>query len=761
MPIVFGDKLVSTLADGKLIDASAIDGQIDGDQLKDGTVGETQLAANSVTSQAVKDGTLQPADLHADTGVASTTTFYRGDGAWAEPPGGGGSAFTPTKENIYPAVKDIVAATGAGLTVDDSDADSTVTLSIPENGVTEAQLANDAKLTQANIFAAVDAILQTPTSTSTIEGLTIANGDDPDTVELSISRDIIGEDWGNLPVGFRFAEGRMVPRSGQYYICIEAHQKGSTGPDNDTTHWEAVTSWTGAYSGTRWYHSGHVALLSNGGLAIAKKDVSPNTTEPAATNDTWWVSNTPIKATEIYPALKTILAAVSGVGIRVDDTGETLTFTITEVDAAQLYEGTKTVIKSGNNVNIVPNDTKNELVVNVRLPDTAAPRVYALDSRDVRTVQPPYSYNFITEGFTCDPDVERREPGPVSIHDIDNDRPGFARDDRPTFARNNANGKQFTNQTAGTTDRVISVSTEVTLANERQYSSAETLTMRVYTFGYLKPNNTPQHPENYLTFTKTFNFQGGFQDAFHYDFDLTFRLNPRSGEHDSWRVTWEWQTGSGEVVAGIVDAVKYTLTLPALGEIPTQEWTHHSRQLIPTTLDDWIPPELKPELNAAAMIMTWAVGTPNNTGKNAPNESDKADVTDPVVAFANNVIDKPFLRAEQDLSRVKLHFAGGATAGGGDVYLCTRIQGFPAQILANTNVDSAWTLDYTAQGVMADQDFYLIDPTGSGVGSPTASWDANPRRTEDQQRDRRYLPHGAPRRWHQLHTRDHAHIHYR
>ena len=412
---------------------------------------------------------------------------------------------------------------------------------------------------------------------------------------------------------------------------------------------------------------------------------------------------------------QTVVVAAGGAGFGLSDGGNT---------QANVYPPAKQILKAGANMEVIPSDAKNELVVAARLPDFAAPRVYALDSRDVRTVQPPYSYDFITEGFTCQPSVQRKEPGAVSFHGRDDDRPGFQRDTRPTYARNNSNGKDFTLQTAGTTTRSISVSAAVTLANERQYSSAETLTMRVYTFGYLKPDSSK--PEHYLAHTKVFHFTGGYQDDFHYDFALSYRQKPRSGEHDSWVVEWEWDTASGEVVAGIVDAVTYTLTLPALGSIPKQGWTHHQSRLMPDTFDPWIPKELKPRLNAAAAVATWAVGSPNNTGKNAPNESDKADVTDPLFAFGGSTVDKPFLRAEQDLSRVKLHFAGAAVAGGGDVYLCTRIQGFGADILANTSVEGAWTLDYTAQGVMSLQDFYLVDASGSGLGAPTASWDANP-----------------------------------
>ena len=379
------------------------------------------------------------------------------------------------------------------------------------------------------------------------------------------------------------------------------------------------------------------------------------------------------------------------------------------------YPAVKGMPKAGNNVKITFNETEKNWVTDVRLPDEAAPRVYALDSRDVRAVSPPYSYAITSEGFTLQPGSRFMEPGPVSFNGYSASHPGFARD--TTNSSNNFNGVEFTLMNAGTTQRTLAMSTEITLANERQYSSDETLTMRVFVAGYFK---TKAAADGQVIYTKTFNFTGGYQDAFHFDWELTLSQAGRAGEHDWWRTDYEWTTGSGEVVQGQIQACKHTTSLPALGSIPKQSFTHRGTQDL-DELRDWIPKELLPQISSVSRIATFTVKAPDNTGTNAPHESDKADVLLPVADSTT-----PFLRASQDLSRLKLHFEGAAQVGAGDVYLCTRIQGFPPTVLGNTSAAAAWSLDYTAQGVMALEDYYLIDPKGSGMGAPTATWDANP-----------------------------------
>ena len=426
-------------------------------------------------------------------------------------------------------------------------------------------------------------------------------------------------------------------------------------------------------------------------------------------------SFTPSQA-KLYPYIAPMMKdGTTGITYTDDDAAGTIT-PVLALTKERLYTDTKGIDKAGNNVEIVESDTNSQRVWNVRLPDYAAPRIYALDSRDVRTVKPPYSYSITSEGFTLTPGSRFMEPGPVSTHGYDASHPGFARD--TTNSSNNYNGTEFSLANAGTLTRKFAMSTEITLANERQYSSAETLTMRVFVGGYFK---TKPAPDGQVIYTKTWQFSGGYQDAFHFDWELTLSQRGRGRrEHDWWRCDYEWVTASGEVVRGQIQAAKHTPSLPALGSIPKQSFTHRGTQDL-DEIRDWIPAELMPQISSVSRIATFNIGDPDTTGTNAPNESDKSDVLLPTVDSTT-----PFLRAAQDLSRLKLNIAGNAQVGAGDVYLCSRIQGFPPVVLANTAASSAWTMDYTEQGVMSLQDYYVIDVKGAGMGSPTAMWDANP-----------------------------------
>ncbi|WP_420431246.1 hypothetical protein [Candidatus Poriferisocius sp.] len=635
-----------------------------------------------------------------------------------------------TQEEVYRENKKILKTTDDTVTITPDDSGSTLTLK--------------AEPTQAQIYDLAKAIF-TPANNDVI----FTDDDTEHTTTIGIIREIVETDWVNLPVGFGFRVGTIVPRSRLWYICYVATQKGGTGPDNDPDHFEVITTWAGNYSDSRYYLTGTQTLYKNR-IATALEAIGPSDVAPDADGSKWHLDGEEISKAAVYAQNKTIIKHGGGIVVAPDDDDETLTISA-DLDPEHIYDEIASIVeagtgiavtpdasrekvniaanptkateypvvkqmpKAGNNVKITFDDTSKEWVTDVRLPDEAAPRVYALDSRDVRQVLPPYSYSITSEGFNLTPGTRFMEPGPVSYNGYDGSRPGFERD--TTNSSNNYNGQRFTNKKAGTTTRTLHVASEITLANERQYSSAETLTMRVYVGGYFKNGNAA---DGQVIYTKVWNFTGGYQDAFHYDFDLTLSQRGRSGEHDWWRCDYLWTTGSGEVVAGQIQAAKHTVSLPALGSVPTQDFTHNTTNDL-DEIQDWIPRELKPQISSVSRVMTWTVKAPDTTGTNAPNESDKSDVLLPTVDSST-----PFLRAAQDLSRLKLQFTGGADADGGDVYLCTRIQGFPPTVLANTSVSSAWTIDFTAQGVMALQDYYLIDPTGNGIAAQAASWNANP-----------------------------------
>ena len=90
--------------------------------LKDNVVTRSAIAPNAVTATEVADGSLSPAKL-TTTGTASGTTFLRGDGTWATPPGAGGGISNvvddPTPQlggNLDLNGRTIGASTDADLT---------------------------------------------------------------------------------------------------------------------------------------------------------------------------------------------------------------------------------------------------------------------------------------------------------------------------------------------------------------------------------------------------------------------------------------------------------------------------------------------------------------------------------------------------------------------------------------------------------------------------------------------------------------------
>ena len=113
-PVVsLNDGGISTakIADAAVTGAKIAAGAVDYDQLANngviqsklgsGAVSTAKLEANAVTTEKIADDAIttakiadnnvEPDKLKASSGTASSSTFYRGDGAWAEPSGGGGS----------------------------------------------------------------------------------------------------------------------------------------------------------------------------------------------------------------------------------------------------------------------------------------------------------------------------------------------------------------------------------------------------------------------------------------------------------------------------------------------------------------------------------------------------------------------------------------------------------------------------------------------------------------------------------------------
>ena len=429
-----------------------------------------------------------------------------------------------------------------------------------------------------------------------------------------------------------------------------------------------------------------------------------------------------------------------GVTYERDVTHSTLTpkLTVTQQNA---YAALKAAIVAGDNVAVTPQDSKQLIVVSADEPDPAAPRLYAIDSRDLRNVQPPYATDRISTGFVLTSGAgEHRLHEAYSTHNYDPTRPGYVVDD--TNGRRNSNGIWFGNNNAGTTVRANPVSLEITPANERGYGSHETLTVNVYVWGYLKDGN---HADGYKQYTRTFHFVGGYQDPWTWEIPFFYSNNPRAGEHDSYAIGFSHDSGSSEVTGLTIDAVKETAYLPALGSVPTQDFTAGTptpvnvqvttaktrrrwlrlfglRQQVGAIAAELIPAAIAGQITSDSVALTWAVKAPNTTGKNAPDESDKSDVT----LEGSNAL----MRAAQDLSRLKIEAKSttAPTGSGKDIYLCAKAAGLPAQVLATTKTGSGWSIDWTGIA-LGSQDYYVIVPAGgtaASLGTPVASWNANP-----------------------------------
>jgi len=91
---------------GQLLQATDLpDNSVDSDQYVDGSIDTAHMAASQITNALMADDAIGVAELSA-TGTASSSTFLRGDNAWAAPAGGPSQAVqsaieAETNEDTY------------------------------------------------------------------------------------------------------------------------------------------------------------------------------------------------------------------------------------------------------------------------------------------------------------------------------------------------------------------------------------------------------------------------------------------------------------------------------------------------------------------------------------------------------------------------------------------------------------------------------------------------------------------------------------
>ena len=111
--------------------------------------------------------------------------------------------------------------------------------------------------------------------------------------------------WADTPAGFVFRKGDLTDEDSGWYVCKVQHTKPADGPDTDTTNWQPITLYGGAWSSGRWWHEGTIVQHSSH-VWVATSDVINTDSAPGVSSK--WVqidgggTGAPVTPTDVSAA---------------------------------------------------------------------------------------------------------------------------------------------------------------------------------------------------------------------------------------------------------------------------------------------------------------------------------------------------------------------------------------------------------------------------------------------------------------------------
>ena len=698
---VTADALAASAVTADALAASAVTA----DALADAAVTADALAASAVTADKVELGVIAPnptIDDSAPTLGALTVrgADYRVGGAAASPPTGGAGQRTVLATLDKSHVAGNADLAQAHATVGDLHHGELVTfvLSMVQVSTSESWAVFGARLTQGDVPTTDPTGLLTGTDWRRVSGGAFRNRDTP-AVEVD------GNDSGVL--------------------AVEAIWDGADGADSALLLGMVLRSLGGTTAATATL----AVIRAAPAAPIAVKSPVGRDTDGNIT-----IIPSSIRG-PVHVAGRTIVEgnmAAAAVSART-------------IAAKATYRDAKSWLRGGDNVTVTPDDTAEQIVVAARQSgrpiappaegsfwgravgqadgDAQPLKLRAIDSHDQRAIQDAYGY--IPGGGTiADQNFAAQSGNDFTRWNCSNfnDDPGNYDASRPgllidrTHNQLNPNGVDFSNATAGTTSRVMRVRVVFEPDNQRDYGADEELEVWIRA----NPGSRIRTPDVNTVARHTWHFAGGNQEPFDFTFDLEFTGAPRRGTADGISINLQFRPPSSQVVA-LRGGVSVEMSLPALGAIPAQPLTAAAESTFRVPGD------------RSRGIIGWHVpDTDDHTGRNAPGESDRADVHLVRPAGWPSQADAPFLQAAQDVQQARITMAGNIASDGpgSGVLLMHRspAAGIGPTILATVPhpASGAFALDHTAVGVLGGDEFWVaLSGTGLGQGTQQLTWDAN------------------------------------